>query len=375
MFMPMGERFPDHLTLLRLAGGPPGVVLPSLTVDDIKTPLSKDVVVSSAPDMSAASIAAGIVLSVIIVLTVAGNVLVFMAVISNRKLRHVSNYFIVSLSVADILVAILVMIPATLNETLLEWVLGVPMCSIWASCDVMLCSASILNVCLISLDRYMAIMTPLRYNTLMTHKRALLLIAAAWMIAMFTSFVPIQNGWHNVDVPSLVNLTLFSERPQCLFIVSFPYAITASTVTVLLPIIIAFVLYYRVSKEAQRQAFFVGTLIAPSRLLLGKDMSAKTIREPYTTKATVTLGVIVGAYVFTWTPFLVVNITDSFCRCIPPKLFIGFVWLGYCNSLINPIIYPLFMRDFRKVYIRLFQEFSAKLRFWKKSSKVDDNSL
>ncbi|XP_041378576.1 octopamine receptor-like [Gigantopelta aegis] len=325
--------------------------------------------------MSAGQIAAGLVLSVIIVLTVAGNVLVFLAVISHRKLRYVSNYFIVSLSVADILVAILVMIPATLNETLLQWVLGVTMCSIWASCDVMLCSASILNVCLISLDRYMAIMTPLRYNTLMTHKRALLLIAAVWMIAILTSFVPIQNGWHNVDVPSLVNLTLFSEQPQCLFIVSFPYAITVSTVTVLLPIIIAFVLYYRVSKEAQRQAFFVGTLIAPSRLLLGKDMSAKSMREPYTTKATVTLGVIVGAYVFTWTPFLVVNLTDSFCRCIPPKLFIGFVWLGYCNSLINPIIYPLFMRDFRKVYVRLFHGCCAKLRFWKNSSKVDANSL
>ncbi|XP_046336019.2 5-hydroxytryptamine receptor 6-like [Haliotis cracherodii] len=312
----------------------------------------------------------GVTLFCIILLTIAGNVLVFVAVSSNKKLRTVSNFFIVSLSFADILVATMVMVPATMNEIFQKWILGNGFCSIWASFDVMLCSASILNVCLISLDRYLAIMTPLRYNALMTHSRALLLLSSAWTIAICTSFVPIQNGWHNPDLPSLENLTIFSAEPQCIFIVSLPYALTASTVTILLPIIIAFVLYYRVSKEAKRQAFFVGTLIAPSHVLLGKDVSNKSLREPFTRKATVTLGVIVGAYVVTWAPFLVCNITDAFCRCIPPKVFTGFVWLGYCNSLINPIIYPLFMRDFRKVYIKLLQGCCPRLSFLKKASKA-----
>ncbi|XP_041377301.1 5-hydroxytryptamine receptor 6-like [Gigantopelta aegis] len=320
--------------------------------------------------MRVETILIGVTLGLIVFCTIIGNVFVFLAVISNKKLRTVSNYFIVSLSLADLLVGTVVMIPAALNETIVEWVLGVEFCSIWASFDVMLCSASILNVCLISLDRYMSIMTPLRYNAAMTHRRALALLAGTWFVAILTSFVPIQNGWHNIEMPSLENLTFFSRRPQCIFVVSFPYAVTASTVTILLPIIIAFVLYYRVSKVAKRQACFVGTLLAPSHVLLGKPMSSKSIREPFTRKATVTLGIIVGAYVVTWAPFLVVNTVESYCRCLPPRVFISFVWLGYCNSLINPIIYPLFMRDFRKVYGKILKGFCPRFKFLKKASKA-----
>ena len=307
--------------------------------------------------VSSGYILIGTFLFLIVLLTIVGNVLVVVAVIMNKKLRSVSNLFIVSLSLADLLVGTIVMIPAALIEIFQEWILAETFCSIWAGFDVMLSSASILNVCLISLDRYIAIMSPLRYKVLMTYRRALGMLAVAWGISVLASFIPLQTGLHNPDLPSLTNLTLLTDVPMCLFIPSLIYVLIASTVTILLPITIALVLYYRVSQEAKRQACFVGLLIAPSNMLLGTKIATKHIREPFTRKATVTLGIIVGAYVVTWTPFLVTNIVDAICRCVPPKLFGGFVWLGWCNSLINPIIYPLFMRDFRKVYITAFFKF------------------
>ncbi|XP_063409973.1 5-hydroxytryptamine receptor 6-like [Mytilus trossulus] len=298
------------------------------------------------------NIGTGCVLFFIITMTIVGNVVVLVAVTSNKKLRTVSNMFILSLSLADLFVGTIVMIPAAINEIFGEWILHHSFCSIWVSFDVMLTSASVLNVCLISIDRYISIMTPLRYKTIITHRRALYMLLAAWGIAIFSSFVPIISGLHNPSLPTLKNLTLISNKPQCLFIVSVPYAFTASTVTILIPIIIALVLYYRVSKEAKRQALFVGTLMVTSNVLLGKNMTSKHVREPFTHKATVTLGIIVVAYVVTWAPFFITNITESVCECVPVKVFVAFVWLGYCNSLINPIIYPLFMRDFRKVYVK-----------------------
>ncbi|XP_005105784.1 5-hydroxytryptamine receptor 6 [Aplysia californica] len=319
--------------------------------------------------MSPGTVATTLVLSFICLATTASNILVFVAVGYSRNLRTVSNTFIVSLSIADILLATVVMIPATLNQVYGHWVLAQGFCSIWASFDVMLCSASVLNVCAISFDRYLAIISPLRYKALMTFRRALLLLAVLWIVAILSSFVPITNGWHNPDVPSLVNLTMFTSEAQCLLIVSLPYALLAGTITIMLPIIIALVLYFKVSEEARRQALFVRTLIAPSRVLLGQDVSSKSVREPFTRKATVTLGVIVGAYVVTWTPFLITNIVDAACTCVPPKLFTAFVWLGYCNSLINPIIYPLLMRDFRKVYMKLLLICCPRLKFLKKKSK------
>ncbi|XP_029576134.1 5-hydroxytryptamine receptor 6-like [Salmo trutta] len=41
------------------------------------------------------------------------------------------------------------------------------------------------------------------------------------------------------------------------------------------------------------------------------------------------------------------------CECVPPALFDAITWLGYCNSTMNPIIYPLFMRDFKRALGRL----------------------
>ncbi|OWF55376.1 5-hydroxytryptamine receptor 6-like [Mizuhopecten yessoensis] len=300
------------------------------------------------------SVIIGIVLFSLIILTVAGNIIVLLAVFSNRKLRTVSNMFIVSLSLTDLFVGTIVMMPAALNEIFDQWILAREFCSIWVSFDVMLTSASILNVCLISIDRYIAIMTPLRYRTLMTNRRAILMLCVAWGISILSSFVPVENGLHNPEMATLENLTIFSEQPQCIFIVSFPYAVIAGSVTILLPIIVALTLYWRVSKEAKRQAFLVGSLITAGNVLLGQHVASKHIREPFTRKATVTLGIIVGAFVVTWTPFLIANNIDAYFQVIPPKVFTAFVWLGYCNSLINPIIYPLFMRDFRKVYKSMF---------------------
>jgi hypothetical protein len=300
---------------------------------------------------NAGTIVLGAFLFLLICLTILGNSLVLMAVIMRRKLRTVSNMFIVSLSLTDFLLGSIVMIPSALQEIFEEWVFVHEYCAVWVSFDVMLSSASVLNVCLISIDRYISIITPLRYKTVMTFRKAFFMLVVAWTIAILSSFVPIMAGFHNPDVPSLKNLTLFSNTPLCLFIISGTYGVIATTVTILCPIIIAIVLYYRVSKEAKRQAFFANTLLAPGNVLLRQHVPTKHLREPFTRKATVTLGTIVGAYVTTWSPFLCANIVEGFCQCIPGKLFTSFVWLGYCNSLINPIIYPLFMRDFRKVYV------------------------
>nr|WNH96630.1 5-HT6 [Sinonovacula constricta] len=315
------------------------------------------------------SIAIGFVLFLISFLTIVGNLLVFTAVMLQKKLQTVSNTFIVSLCMADLLLGTVVMIPATLNEIFDQWIMAEEFCVIWAGFDVMLCSASILNVCLISLDRYIAIMSPLRYKVIVTYKRAFLMLGATWGLAITASFLPLSTGIHNPDLPALTNLTIFSKEPKCLFIPNLVYVIIASTVTILLPIVVAFVLYYRVSKEAKRQACFVGVLITPSSMLLGTKIATKHIREPFTRKATITLGIIVGAYVVTWAPFLVANLTEAICRCVPSRFFIATVWLGYCNSLINPIIYPFFMRDFRSVYKDAFLSVCPCVKMFIKGKK------
>ena len=96
--------------------------------------------------------------------TVFGNMLVILAVIRERYLHTSTNYFVTSLAVADCLVGLVVMPFSALYEVLEHtWFFGVDWCDVWRSLDVLFSTASILNLCVISLDRYWAITDPITY--------------------------------------------------------------------------------------------------------------------------------------------------------------------------------------------------------------------
>ena len=141
-----------------------------------------------------------LVLVSVIVLTVGGNVLVCLAVLLSRRLRRTSNCFVVSLAVTDLLLGLLVLpLSALLEIQGGRWPLGGILCNLYISLDVMLCTASILTLLAISVDRYLAISAPLCYPRRVTPCRASLAIAAIWTLSLTVSFVPIHLGWNTVD--------------------------------------------------------------------------------------------------------------------------------------------------------------------------------
>ena len=117
-----------------------------------------------------------VVCAIIIIGTIVGNMLVCTAIAIVRKLRNPSNLLIVSLAVSDLLVAILDMPFATVYEIMGRWVFGQAVCDTWTSLDVLLCTASILNLCVISVDRYFVITKPFQYAMKRTPVRMLLMI-------------------------------------------------------------------------------------------------------------------------------------------------------------------------------------------------------
>lgn len=226
-------------------------------------------------------------LAVIILVTVCGNLLLIALVFAHRSLRCTSNCFLVSLFLSDLMVALVVMPPAMLNVLCGAWVLWPAFCPIWLCFDVMCCSASILNLCVISLDRYLFIISPLRYKQRMTPPRALLLVGAAWGLAALASFLPIEMKWHSLGhwsrqstVPGVsANATshldvlypesYFQLSPsgglsfQCRLRVTLPFALVASVLTFFLPSIAICFTYCRILLAARRQAKRVAALSHP----------------------------------------------------------------------------------------------------------------
>lgn len=132
----------------------------------------------------------------LIVISIVGNCLVCVAIFTERKLRKLGNAFIVSLAIADLFVSCLVMTFALCNELMSYWIFGDWFCDVWISFDIMCSTASILNLCAISLDRFILIKDCLLYNQWMTRKVASVALLLIWFISALVSFLPIFLGWH-----------------------------------------------------------------------------------------------------------------------------------------------------------------------------------
>ncbi|XP_045155129.1 5-hydroxytryptamine receptor 6 [Echinops telfairi] len=280
-------------------------------------------------------------LCAVIALTAAANTLLIALICTQPALRNTSNFFLVSLFTSDLMVGLVVMPPAMLNALYGRWVLARSFCLLWTAFDVMCCSASILNLCLISLDRYLLILSPLRYKLRMTPPRALALVLGAWSLAAFASFLPLLLGWHELG-------RVRTPAPgQCRLLASLPFVLVASGVTFFLPSGAICFTYCRILLTARKQAVQVPRTPRPG-MESAESRRLATTHSRKALKASLTLGILLGMFFVTWLPFFVANIVQAVCDCISPDLFDVLTWLGYCNSTMNPIIYPLFMRDFKR---------------------------
>lgn len=153
------------------------------------------------PYASWAMIFTSIPVGLIIFTIVFGNALVIVAVLRDSHLkRQPQNWLIVSLAAADLLVGLLIM-PLTLTYELLdEWTLGTVLCELWLALDVLFVTASILNLCAISLDRYWSLTIPTSYPQGRTPRRMLLMIMVVWLSAFAISFPPLV-GWRPEEQP------------------------------------------------------------------------------------------------------------------------------------------------------------------------------
>ncbi|XP_058466991.1 probable G-protein coupled receptor No18 [Malaya genurostris] len=174
----------------------------------------------------------------LIVVTVIGNTLVILSVITTRRLRTVTNCFVMSLAVADWLVGIFVMPPAVAVHLLGSWPLGWILCDIWISLDVLLCTASILSLCAISIDRYLAVTQPLNYSRRRRSKRlALLMILVVWVLALAITCPPIL-GWYEPGR---------RELDQCRYNQNEGYVVFSAMGSFFIPMAVMIYVYVRIS--------------------------------------------------------------------------------------------------------------------------------
>ncbi|XP_052744880.1 5-hydroxytryptamine receptor 1-like [Bicyclus anynana] len=448
------------------------------TLYDTNTTLLKHLHIKHTKFSTLKTVVLAIIFLIVIFGTIVGNILVCVAVCLVRKLRRPSNYLIVSLAVSDLCVAVMVMPVAMVYDLMGSWPFGPVICDFWVSSDVLSCTASILNLCMISVDRYYAITKPLEYGVKRTPKRMIFCVFIVWMSAALISLPPL--------------LLLGNEKTEtsCSVSQNQGYQIYATFGSFYLPLAVMVVVYYKIFSAARKivkderraqshlethcyleinvknggaaEAKLLGTQPAqpavPTRGSTGStnttcsiektessigrcfkgqrksnesqcpmlQQAPKTPTKPIHTinkpnsqltpmpeirqppkerrrlssessnklttsrirsslsnfaqkshfakdllqpthsphqkklrfqlakerKASTTLGIIMSAFIICWLPFFVLALIRPFVKedTIPDVVSALFLWLGYLNSLLNPIIYATLNRDFRKPF-------------------------
>ncbi|XP_063052008.1 dopamine receptor D4a [Engraulis encrasicolus] len=352
----------------------------------------------------------------LIIFIICGNLLVCISVYTEKALKTTTNYFIFSLAVADLLLAVLVLplfVYAQFQGGV--WSLGTTVCDALMAMDVMLCTASIFNLCAISVDRFIAVSIPLAYSRKHVDQRQAVLLVGTWVLALAVAS-PVMFGINQVpdrnqDECKLEDNNYVIYSSVCSFFLPCPAMLflycgmfrglrrweearkarlrtsltqhhhhhhqtsqklqeASSSFT---PSMVVSLLRSPCcpSKEAKLHTLntqhLPGLTPAPSPALglptpSGKQGSSRGHRAKINRrerKAMRVLPVVVGAFLLCWTPFFIVHTLQAACETcdVPSALMSTVTWLGYVNSAINPVIYTIFNTEFRRFFRRFLPRF------------------
>ena len=102
----------------------------------------------------------------------------------DKQLQTISNYFLFSLAIADLAIGLVSMPLFTVQTIAGYWPFGSFICDTWLSLDYLASNASVLNLLIISFDRYFSVTRPLTYRAKRTNRKAAIMISFAWLISL-----------------------------------------------------------------------------------------------------------------------------------------------------------------------------------------------
>lgn len=278
---------------------------------------------------------------------VIGNLLVLISILTDKRLQNITNMFVASLAVADLLVG-LITIPlyAVFDLRFDDVMHNKYLCFMRYAFVINTCGSSLSNLTFVTAERYIAIFFPLRYDSLVTPGRAKLTIALLWSYMTIISLLP-TFGWNS-----------WKEGMMCDFYQVFPYGYTLLSAFILagLCLLLTTVMYTRILSKARQHRAAMKAHVVRFNVKERKTFKAET-------DSVNVMAVVFFLFVAFWLPYLtigplkyastlpadVIEVIKNFCLS-----------LGMSNSLVNPIVYCGMRRDFRVAFKRIMYKFLCR---------------
>lgn len=278
----------------------------------------------------------------IIISCLFGNTLVCVACVKCLYLQSFSEQFILSLALSDIMVAASVL-PFDIAYWIAfpRWPLGGYVCNLWNALFFLFLTASVLNLTSISIDRFLAVVYPLRYSIWMTPNLVKLMIATVWVysfaiaVLIFLLLDPPEGQTYSFDLNPLFHGFLLIGN-------------------VIFPFIIMIVLYSKIYIIAKRHARRAGMTSSSANTSSPTRRTNSFARE---LKLAKTLGIVVLCFVICWLPFEIINVVilvdKGVTTCVVEIIDTVACWLAYLHSSFNPLVYAFASSEFRRAFRKL----------------------
>ncbi|KAM4535515.1 somatostatin receptor type 5 [Fundulus diaphanus] len=326
-----------------LASPPPGVPLFLLMFNDsernetlFNSTNSTFLDISSGP--SVAGVLIPLIYIIVCVIGLGGNTLVIHIVLHYSKIESVTNIYILNLAIADELFMFGLPFLAVQN-TLQSWPFGSFMCRLVMTVDSINQFTSIFCLTVMSIDRYLAVVHPIRSSRWRRPQVAKVVNGTVWALS-FLVVLPVVIFANIQKAGGTCNIAW----PQPANIWRAAFIIYTSTVGFFCPLLIICLCYLLIVFKIRSS---------------GKKVHAtSTKRRKSERKVTRMVVIVVAVFVFCWLPFYALNIINLLVS-LPSEyqgLYYFVVVLGYANSCANPIVYGFlsdnFKRGFRKALCR-----------------------
>ncbi|EEC18662.1 allatostatin receptor, putative [Ixodes scapularis] len=270
-----------------------------------------------------------------------GNALVVLVVLCNPQMRSTTNILIINLAMADLLFIVFCVPFTGWDYTLNYWPFGDVWCRIVQYLVIVCAYASIYTLVLMSFDRFLAVVHPIRSMFIRTERNAYLAILLMWVVILLACIpVLFSHGMVIVD----------DTFAYCTFLAHMGYSIVAFQLcffmtSFLVPLALVFILYVLMLK----------------RLWFGVTPGGRVSAESVRSKRRVTRLVVVVVVVFAvcWCPVqvvLVLKSVDLYGQPMNPLrivIQIASQVLAYTNSCVNPFLYAFLSENFRKNFRKI----------------------
>ncbi|XP_019382852.1 PREDICTED: G-protein coupled receptor 161 isoform X1 [Gavialis gangeticus] len=290
-----------------------------------------------------------------------GNLVIVVTLYRKSYLLTLSNKFVFSLTLSNLLLSILVLPFVVTSSIRREWIFGVVWCNFSALLYMLISSASMLTLGLIAIDRYYAVLYPMVYPMKITGNRAVVALVYVWLHSLIGCLPPLF-GWSSLEFDQFKWMCVAAWHKEA------GYTAFWQIWCALLPFLVMMICYgfiFRVARVKARKIHCGSVVIVEEDAQRNGRKNSNTstsssgsrrnafqgvVYSANQCKAFITILVVIGAFVITWGPYMVVITSEALWgkNSISPALETLATWLSFSSAICHPLIYGLWNKTVRK---------------------------